>query len=208
MIRTTLGLALLTLLSTSVEAKIYKCKNAAGETYYSQTYDPKLCGGGGSQLNDQGVSVRAIERQKTPEEIAAEKAAAEKAAEIKAKADAEAKADQVLMMSYANEGDLQRAHDQELQMIDSSVATAKLQLANQQKALAEFLASAAESERAGNPVSEAVAANIATVRKQIEDQNAFIAEKDQEKAASAKAFAVKLERFRELKARQVQRPRQ
>src|SRR5688572_13941002 len=61
--------------------KIYKCKNEKGEIFYSQSFDPKQCGGGGSQLNADGIAVKEFERRKTPEELAAEKEAAAKLAE-------------------------------------------------------------------------------------------------------------------------------
>jgi hypothetical protein len=190
--------------SSGAHAKIYKCKNEKGEIYYSQTFEPARCAGGGAQLNDQGLPVRTIERRKSPEELAAEKAEAERLAEVKRQEAAVKQADQVLMQSYANETDLTRAHEQELQMIESAIATAKLQLVNQQKTMNDFLGVAAESERAGKPVQEPVVKNIETVRTQIEEQNAFIARKEAEKVTANAAFATRLERYRALKAKQEQ----
>jgi hypothetical protein len=182
--------------------KIYKCQNEKGEIYFSQTYDPAKCGGGGAQLNAQGVAVKSIDRIKTPEEIAAEKAQAEKEAEAKRIADAQAHQDQVLMQSYASEDELVRVHQDELKVLDTEIATTRMSMKNQEKSLAELLASAAEAERANKPVPEPVAKNIAMVRKQIETQTAFIARKEAEKKAATDGFQARLQRFRELKAAQ------
>lgn len=188
--------------SCGAHAKIYKCKNEKGEIYYSQTFEPARCAGGGAQLNDQGFPVRQIERRKSAEELAAEKVEAERVAEVKRQEAAIKQADQVLMQSYANESDLRRAHEQEVQMIESAIATAKLQLLNQQKTMNDFLGVAAESERAGKAVQEPVVKNIETVRTQIEEQNAFIARKEAEKITANAAFTTRLARYRMLKEKQ------
>lgn len=188
----------------AAEKKIYKCRNEKGEIYYSNAFDREKCGGGGAQLNEQGMAVRQIDRQKTPEEIAAEKLAAEKAAEEKRKLEAEQQEEQVLMLSYASEDDLKRAHDKAVEAIDTAIATTNMQLQNQQKSLAELLASAAESERAGVEVSADVAKNIGLVRSQIEAQNQFIARKEQEKIAEQAEYEARLKRYREVRAKHLE----
>jgi hypothetical protein len=200
MIRQTLVLALGVALSASAHGagKMYKCVNAQGQVEYRQTFDPKLCNQGGAQLNEQGLAVKQFERPKTAEELAAEKAKAQAEAEAKAAVERQQQEDQVLLMSYASEDDLKRGHEAQMQAIDTAIATANLQLGNQQKSLADLLGSAAESERANQPVPEALAANIATVRKQIEEQNRFIARKEAEKVAAEAEFARKLAKYRDV----------
>jgi hypothetical protein len=194
----------LTLLAASplpvAAQKIYKCKNDKGETFYSQTYDAARCGDGASVMNDQGRTVGTIERRKTAEEIAAEQAAAAAKAAEEQRIAEQRQADQVLLMSYASVADLERVRDEEIQVFDNAIATARLQLESQQRSLAQWLANAAESERAGKPVPENVAANIGKVRGQIEEQNAFIQRKEQEKAQTRAAFEQRIRRFEELMA--------
>lgn len=144
------------------------------------------------------MAVKQIERQKSAEEIAAEKAEQARLAEEQRKAEEIRQADQVLMMSYASAEDLERAHAQELQVIDTSIATTQLQVQSQEKSLAELLAGAAEAERAGRPVPDTIATGIATVRRQIEEQNAFIARKEAEKQAKNREFEAKLAHYKEL----------
>jgi hypothetical protein len=178
--------------------KIYKCKNEKGETFYSQTYDAARCGGGASVMNQEGRTVGTIERRKTAEEIAAEQAAAAAKAAEEQRVAEQRQADQVLLMSYASVEDLQRVRDEEIQVFDNAIATARLQLESQQRSLAQWLANAAESERAGKSVPDNVAANIAKVRAQIEEQNAFIQRKEQEKVQTRTAFEQRIKRFEEL----------
>lgn len=188
--------------AAQVKGKIYKCRNEKGEIFYSQAYDPKLCGGGGAQLNDAGVEVRAIERTKTPEELATERAAAERDAEAK-RIEAEVKRqDDVLMQSYPTEAELILAHENELRAIDGVLRTQEKSAVGYEEILNELLASAAESERAGKPVPAALAKRIDGVRADIETQRNAIERKREERAASAAAHATRLARYRELKARQ------
>lgn len=201
MSRLPLALVCLTLLTASGAAsaqKIYKCRNDQGETYYSHTYDPVRCGDGAAVLNQQGRAVGSIERRKTPEEIAAEQAAAAAKAEEERRLAEQRQADQVLLLSYASVADIERVRDQELEVHDTAIATARLQLESQQRSLAQWLANAAESERAGKAVPEHVAANIARVRAQIESQNAYILRKQEEKAATKRTFEERIARFEEL----------
>jgi hypothetical protein len=193
-----LVLATLALAGPAHAQKIYKCKNEKGEIYYSQAYDPARCGGGGAQLNNQGVAVRQIPRVKSAEEIAAEQKAAAEKAEADRIAAEQAESDRILLTAYGNEDELKRVHDQQMQMIDTAVETAKLQLANQQRSLADLLSVAAESERAKKPVPENIAASISTVRRQIEDQNATITRKEAERVTATAEFEAKIARYRKL----------
>lgn len=193
-----LSLLALALAGPAQAQKIYKCKNDKGEIFYTQSYDPVRCAGGGSQLNDQGVAVKNIPRVKTAEEKAAEAAAAAAKAETDRIVAEQKAADQVLLMSYASEEDLVRAHQQELQMFDTTIETAKLQVENQQRTLADLLGAAAESERAKKPVPEKIAQSIATVRGQIEAQNAVILRKEQERLQASKEAEERLARYRKL----------
>ncbi len=189
------------LASSAVQAKIYKCTDNTGKVFYSQSYDPKLCGGGGSQLNEQGLEVKKLERQKTPEEIQAERAQAKRDAEAKVIADAQAQQDRALMMSYTSEADLARARDQELEVVQASVNTTKLSLASQEKALAEILAHAAGFERAKQPVPRVTADQLKVVRQQIDTTNRQLTERQAERKRIEASYATKFARYRELKAK-------
>jgi hypothetical protein len=189
------------LASSAAQAKIYKCTDSKGKVFYSQAYDPKLCGGGGSQLNDQGLEVKKIERQKTPEEILAEREQAKRDAEAKIVAEAQAQQDRALMMSYTSEVDLKRARDQELEVVQASINTTKLSLASQEKALAEILAHAASFERAKKPVPQVTADQLKVVRQQIDTTNRQLTERQAEMKRIDAAYTAKFARYRELKAK-------
>ena len=182
--------------------KIYKCKNEKGEIFYSQSYDPKHCGGGGAQLNAEGIAVKEIERRKTPEELAAEKEAAARLAEDQRIAAERKRQDDILMQSYPSEGDLRVAHEQELRAIDGSIKTQEMSASSYEKTLDQLLAQAAESERAGKAVAKPLADRIDKVRGQLDTQRKAIERTQGDRAATIKAYDAKVARWRELKARQ------
>lgn len=182
--------------------KIYRCKNEKGETFYTQAYDPKQCGGGGAQLNADGIAVREIERRKTPEELAAEKEAAARLAEDQRIAAERKRQDDILMQSYPSEEDLRTGHEQELRAIDGSIRTQEMSAGSYEKTLDQLLAQAAESERAGSAVPKPLADRIDKVRGDLDMQRKAIERTHAERAATVAAFEAKLARWRELKARQ------
>jgi len=194
------GLAVL-LGNSSVAAKMYKCTDAKGAVSYSQSYDPKRCTGGGAQLDAQGLPIKTMQRQKTAEEIAADKAEAARLAKAKEIADHQATLDNALTSSYVTEAELLRARDQELEVIEANTATSRLSLASQEKSLAEILAHAASFERAKKPVPQTTTDQLKLVRHQIEMTTKQIAQRETEKSKLRAEFEIKLQRYRELKAR-------
>ena len=192
--------ATLLLCSGMASAKIYKCTDSNGKVFYSQTYDPKQCSGG-SQLNAQGLEVRKLERQKTPEEIAAEREQAKVDADAKLVAEAQAQQDRALMMSYNSEEDLERARSQEVEVVQASINTSKLSLASQEKALAEILAHAASFERAKTPVPQVTNDQLKIVRQQIDTTNKQITLREAEMSRIKATYDAKFSRYRELKTK-------
>lgn len=183
--------------------KIYKCKNEKGETFYSNSFDPKQCSGGGAQMNEAGIEVRAIERRKTPEELAAEREAIAVAAEQERLLAERKRQDDVLMQSYPTEADLERAHASDLRGFDGMIRTQEMSAASYEAILNELLASAAESERAGQAVPPTVAKRIESVRDDLDTQRKAIERRRAERAEAEAEHAARLARYRELKARQL-----
>jgi len=181
-------------------SKIYKCKNAEGQIYYSHAYDAKRCSGGGAQLNSDGVAIKRIARQKTPEELAAEKAAAAIAADRAAVKAAAELADRALTATFATEQELRNFYVEQLSGLDNEIKGAGTALQSQYKSLGELLGAAADAERANKAVPPKVASNIALVRKQMEQQRAHLKNRRIRRGALELERDQKIRRFRELTA--------
>lgn len=181
--------------------KMYKWVDEQGNVRFSDTVPPDQVKKGREEINQQGMTVKKIDREKTPEELKADAAAAQVAAEENKKKEAQAQADRALMLSYATEADLMRARDQEIEVIEANLQTTKLGISGHEQALANMLSSAAEFERVKKPVPATVNDSIAKIRKDLEAQKKLAADREASKAKVVTDYEGKLARYRELKAK-------
>ncbi len=188
--------------------KLYKWVDEKGNVHFSDKVPPEAAKLAHKEMNQSGITVKEVARAKTQEELAAEAAQKIKDEEARKIAEAQAQADRALMLSYTTVDDLIRARDQELGVIDSNMATAKLTMASQEKNLSDLLAHAADFERSKKPVPQAVNDSIAHVRAQIEAQQKSLIERESTKEAVRKDYEAKQLRWHELSARNANTPAQ
>ncbi|MER3546553.1 MAG: DUF4124 domain-containing protein, partial [Rhodanobacteraceae bacterium] len=81
----------------------YRWRDAQGGLHYSDSMPPDAVRFGYDIVNDQGLLVRHVDREKTPAERAAAAAQAEREAAAKRAADSQALADRQLLAAYPNE---------------------------------------------------------------------------------------------------------
>jgi len=181
--------------------ELYKWVDEKGNVHYSDRVPPEAAKLAREEKNQDGVTVKEVARAKTQEELAAEAAQRVKDEEARKIAEAQAQADRALTLSYTSEDDLVRAREQELGVIETNMATAKLTIASQEKNLSELLAHAADFERNKKPVPQAVTDSIAHVRAQIEAQQKTLKEREASKQSVRDEYEAKLLRWRELSAK-------
>lgn len=178
--------------------KLYKWVDEKGNVHFSDKVPPEAAKLAREEMNPAGITVKEVARAKTQEELAAEAEQRAKDDEARKLAEAQAQADRALTLSYTTVDDLIRARDQELGVIDSNMATAKLTIASQEKNLSDLLAHAADFERSKKPVPQNVADSIANVRAQIEVQQKTLKEREGAKDSVRLDYEAKLQRWREL----------
>ncbi|MEI7035138.1 DUF4124 domain-containing protein [Fulvimonas yonginensis] len=180
----------------------YRWVDAKGLPHYSDSLTAEAMKYGYDLVNDQGLVVRHVDRQLSADErAAAAKLAAEQAARQQAES-ARRRADLQLLNAYGDEAALKQAQQQELDTIDQQISTTRLSLHNQEKALADLLARAAELERAKQPVPKSLADSIAAQRNVVADQHATLEHQQDKRAAAEQAAARQLEHYRALKKAQ------
>lgn len=199
-----LGSTLL-LVATSASAQDkrmrYKWKDEQGNVHIEDSIPPAAARLGYEVLNDQGMVVRHVQRAKTTEELAADKAAAEaRAAEKRRAADA-ASRDAQMLAAYPTEDDLLRAQDSQIAIVTQNIETAAAGAKAQERSLADLLTHAAELERSNTAVPAKIQQQIATLRKSIAEQNGFLLKRQNDREAMQKEFAADLLHYREVKAR-------
>jgi len=98
----------------AAEAQSYRCTGKDGKRYYGATIPPQCVGLTVEQLSSQGVVLRRIEGQMSPEERARRDAEARAAAEQEAAAKEEARRNRALLAAYQSEKDIEAARKRAL----------------------------------------------------------------------------------------------
>ena len=183
----------------NAEHNRYKWKDAQGNLHFDDVLPPEAMQVGYDIVNVNGLTIKHVERLRTPEEIKADEAAATRAANDKRIADEQAKADQQTLAAYPTEADLVEGQKAQLAMLDQNIHATEISLQSQEKSLTELLSHAADLDRNGKPVPATLRSQIDTLRRNIEQQKTYIAGKGQEKVDAVKRFEGELQRYRRLR---------
>jgi hypothetical protein len=179
----------------------FSWKDAAGIPHYSDTLTADALQYGYDVLNDKGLLIKHVDRQRTPEELFAEEAAAAKAATAKREAEVQALSDKRMLDAYPTEKDLANSRQAQLDSIDQNIRAATNSLGVQERSLSDTLAHADSMEHSGKPIPESLQKQIESLRKSAEALRAYIGRQQREKAAAAKRYESDLERYREARER-------
>ena len=113
---------LMVLASASAFAQpLYKCKDAKGKTYYTQTPPTECLGKEMDELSKQGTVVKKREAALTPEQLAAREAEEKRKKEQEALAKEEKRKNQALLNTYASEKDIEDGRQRALKQAEQSV---------------------------------------------------------------------------------------
>lgn len=147
-----------------------------------------------------GLRRAQVGRALTDEERAeAEAAAREQAAAAEAAA-AQRRRDIAMADSYATEADLERAYDERIVLVDESIRTSEMGVANLRNSLLTQLRQAAESELRAQPVRRQLSANILSQHADLQRQQAILAQQRTERTHLGADLQEALERYRALRA--------
>ena len=199
-VATTVALGLLASSAVSA-AKLYKWVDENGNVHYSDQVPPNQAKQARSELNDQGVAVKQVDRALTAEELAARRAEEQAAADAAAAIAAERERDRTLLDSYASEEDITRSYNQRVDLLDQTIEARKVEIGLREKNLADLVGRAADTERSGRAVPEVLQKMIKDERTEIERQRGDIKKREQERVQAEKDYKVDINRYREVAAR-------
>lgn len=112
------SVALLCTAANAADRNIRRWVDDKGVVHYGDAPPPESVKNGGTVLNRQGVEVREVSRQLTPEEAEAARREVEEASRRKAQ-------DSFLLNTYTRVSDIERARDEQLALIDSHIELAR-----------------------------------------------------------------------------------
>lgn len=203
----TLALSSLTILALAASpalqaGKLYRWVDENGSVHYSDRVPPEQIRQGREELDEQGRTVKSVDRAKTEEEIAAAKREAEKQAEEKRLAQEKAIADRVLLQTYTSLDDIVRSRSRKLNAIEATIRVTEGRVDKLNEELARQTESAADVERRGEALPPALQETIASLKQQIDDNLKYIAGKRTESQALESRYNADIQRYKELKGLQ------
>lgn len=177
------------------EKKLY-CWNEGSRRVCSDALPASAVKHSRTEINQaSGMAVKRVERELTAEErvLAAQQ---QEAANREAR---EQRRDMAMVLSYETEADLLRAFRERFDLIEESLKSSKLALANLQMSLISLLRQANELELQSKPVNRKLREKIITQHKDLIGLRALEQRQQAERASLSQEFDAALARYRELK---------
>jgi hypothetical protein len=194
-------IVLFVLVSSDSDAKkkLYKWVDEDGNVSYSDQVPPKQIKKAHEEISDHGVVLEKHDRAKTDEEISSMKK--KKIAKMEAIKQAEQLEKQRLniIKAYTNENEIIRLKEERLSALNRNISSANQSLDFQKTSREQLLSMAADKERNGKTVSDALKSRITGVEQKIIYQQQFIEIKKKEINKVMAKFANDLKVYREAK---------
>ncbi len=203
----TLALVLCVLSAPVSSASLYKWIDENGQVRYSDRLPPSQVKKKHQQLSKQGVVLSTTEDARSEEEIAEElekqQALESERAEQARLKQIQDKKDQVLLLTFSSAEEIDLAREDRLAVVDSVIRLIEKSIASTQTKLDELQANADEVYLSqGKEVPGGLAQKIEHFTRKIENREAQLELKLDEKAKINARFDSDLERFRLLKSEQ------
>lgn len=194
LLTTVLGMGL----SGAAEARLFKWTDEQGNVHYGDRVPPQYAEQEQQRLNPQGITVEVRERAKTSEELAEERRLARIQAEEDKRRREQEMRDRILLDTFSNEDEIIMTRNGKVNAIDAIIRVTQGRIENLRNRLTELTTRAANLERSGKPVPEVLHQDIQSARQQIEDNQAYIVQKELEQQETSAQYEADIQRFREL----------
>ncbi|MCP3670698.1 MAG: DUF4124 domain-containing protein [Gammaproteobacteria bacterium] len=187
------------LLATPAMAKLYRWVDADGKIHYTDKLPPSQASRARSELNEQGMEVKKVDRAKTAQELAQEKELQRLRKERQKIIDKQQAEDRVLLRTFRSEDDIIMAQDGKLTAIDVMIQIAISNIKQIKSQLVDMQNSAAGQERRGRKPSKKLLDEITNSRQHLKDSYAAIITREKDKENIKQKAQSDLKRFLELK---------
>lgn len=186
-------------------AKLYKWVDEDGSVRYSDRLPAQQSSKGHQQLNSQGIVLTIQEAAKSQEELEAEakarrelEAEAREAARLKEIQDQK---DRVLLLTFGSEEEIEHAHENRIEVIDSVIQLIQSNIETTQQKLEGMRNSAQRDYTSkGDEIPGGLAQKIEHAERKIELRNEQLQAKQLEREKITTKYEQDLERYRLLKS--------
>lgn len=189
-------------------SELYRYKDKAGQIVVDSVLPPEYANTGYEIISERGNVIETVPPKRTQADIEKEKEAliAKKAAEEAekerlSKIAEERRKDEVLLMSYSSEKDIEESKNGKLASIEVLENITKDHITQLTKQLDEARTAAANYERMGRSIPDNILKTIEESKRQIQENENFLVTKAEEKNKITHQFQQDLARFKTLKAK-------
>jgi len=176
---------------TGATSVLYQYDNAAGDPVFDYSLPPGQEKRGYKVIDPEtGAVLEDHPPQLPPEELAA------KLAREQALRECNAELDRIYQL-YGSEQDIDYALQESLESLDTRIGQLQANRRQARREQSRLRSQAAEAERSGREVSQALADSIARARSQIATLEQEIAQREQAKTEARERYAYELARFRD-----------
>lgn len=204
--------AMLALLATPAlaqkapEKKVYCWNDGSGRRVCGDALPASAVDNARTEIDvDSGMPTRTLERAPTDAERAAAEVLARQQREHERAAAAEARREMAMVESYANEGELRRAFQHRLTLLEEAVKISRTSVVGMRQSLLGQLRRASEAELAGQPIAAPLASNIRHQHQILLLQQQRLVEQMHARANLDEELAAAVERYRALKSPEPER---
>jgi len=186
-------------LSASVQARMKCWTNNEGVKECGDRIPPEFAQKGHQELGKSGVVREETKRAKTDEELAEQRRLDKIQAEEDKLAAKQKKKDDILLQTFSNVEDIERARDERLTALDASINLTQARSEKIQYDLDKRIQKAATAERAGKAPPEDLLKDIESLKRQLNNNDTFIEGKQAEQEEIKESHAKDIAHFKKLK---------
>jgi hypothetical protein len=192
------GALILSCVSAALGKPLYRYRNAQGNVVVDYQVPVDSVKGGYEVLNNDGMVIKVVPRELTPEERKASDAEAKREQEARAEQDRLRQWDESLMLRYSTVADIEAARERALGDLQIRMSILKGNRRSLKQKVENYQAQAANMERAGMDVDVARLRTIENLQNEIAATERDIADRKQEIEALEADFDADVERFEML----------
>lgn len=183
-----------------VEKRLYCWDDASGKRVCGDALPPEAADRARTEINPRtGMRTGSVARAPTVEERAAAAQAQAEATRRAAEEAAQRRRELAMIESYADEGELRRAYQHRIDLMEGAAKTSRMSVHNLRQSLLGLLRDAGERELAGNPVPADMTARIRQQHALLRQQSGILESQLREHALLESELEDAVARYRELK---------
>ena len=179
--------------------EMYRYTNEAGITVIDYQVPPEYVDDGYEVLNSEGVVLRVIPRELTEEEKILWTEQEQREAQARLEAERLRKWDESLLLRYSSVADIEAARERALRDLRIRLSILNGNKRSLKQQVENYQAQAADQERAGRQVTEALLITIDELQQQIVTADRSIADREREIELVAATYQKDIERFAMLR---------